>query len=413
MLKSELLEIISHRENSRVEFKCDDVRPERLAREIVALVNHEGGRLLLGVEDDGSVSGVRRDDLELWVMDTVIAHHVHPWILPSLEMVRLDENTAVAVITVSQGTAKPYVLRHQGREEIFIRMGSTSRRATREQQARLFESGGLIHAEILPVSGTSFTDLSRDHLENYFRDVLGESISEYGIEVWIDRTCQLGFMTKPEGGDATCTVAGLLLFGRAPRRSLRQAGIRWMAFSGPDKDYEADDDTIIDAPLLSLWSGVPRSSELIEPGLFERFLERVRPFLSHYESLMDGLQRGRTWDVPVEALRETVVNAIAHRDWTRMAEVEIVRYSDRLEVTSPGALQNAMTVEKMKAGQRSARNSIVVDTLRDYGYVDARGMGVRRKIIPLVRESSGREPEFEETDDYLRVIIALGQPRKA
>ena len=84
---------------------------------------------------------------------------------------------------------------------------------------------------------------------------------------------------------------------------------------------------------------------------------------------------------------------------------KVVAYGDRLEVTSPGSLPNSMTVEKMLAGQRSPRNPILVDVLRDYGYVDARGMGVRRKIVPLVRQVAGREATFEATEDLLRVTL--------
>jgi hypothetical protein len=87
------------------------------------------------------------------------------------------------------------------------------------------------------------------------------------------------------------------------------------------------------------------------------------------------------------------------QDWTRPVEIEVVNYSNRLEIKSPGALQNSMTIEKMLAGHRSPRNPILIE--RDYGYVDARGMGVRRKIVPLVREFSGEEARFEATDDYL------------
>ena len=91
MLKSELLEIIANGENSGVEFKRDDLRPEQLAKEIVALVNFQGGKLLLGVEDDGSITGIQRPDLETWVMDTVFGRYVHPLILPFYEEVLLDE----------------------------------------------------------------------------------------------------------------------------------------------------------------------------------------------------------------------------------------------------------------------------------------------------------------------------------
>ena len=126
----------------------------------------------------------------------------------------------------------------------------------------------------------------------------------------------------------------------------------------------------------------------------------------------ESMRRERRWHYPMEALREAVVNALAHRDWTRYEEIELVRYVDRMEILSPGALPNTMTVKKMLAGQRSARNPLVVEVLRDYGYVDARGMGVRKKIIPLLRNLNGVDPEFEATEDYLRLTLRKGPAKE-
>ena len=106
MTKSELLELIANGENSGVEFKSDDLRPERLAREVVALANFHGGRILLGVEDDRTITGVRRDDLEHWVMDAVFGRKVHPMILPFYEEIQVDDQRRVAVVTLTQGTAQ-------------------------------------------------------------------------------------------------------------------------------------------------------------------------------------------------------------------------------------------------------------------------------------------------------------------
>ncbi len=89
MLKTELREIIANGENSGVEFKCDDVCPEQLAKEIVAMANFQGGMVLLGVEDDGTISGIQRPNLEEWVM-SVMQDKVHPIILPFYEEVSLD-----------------------------------------------------------------------------------------------------------------------------------------------------------------------------------------------------------------------------------------------------------------------------------------------------------------------------------
>lgn len=406
MLRSELLELIANGESSGVEFKRDDVRPEQLAKEIVALANFQGGRILLGVEDDGSISGIQRVGLETWVMDTVFGRYVHPLILPFYEEV-LVEDRRVAVITIQSGMTKPYVLRHNGREDIYVRVGSTSRLATREQQARLFASGGMLHAEVLPVSGTTFTDLSLERLTDYLVHYVRDADVPSSANAWEEWLTRLGFMARIADGTCACSVVGLTLFGRSPRRALPQAGVRWMAFSGDTKEYQALDDAVLDGPLVALTRGeVDDPREVMEPGLVERLIERMTPFVSTEAASVDqSMRRSRTWHYPVEAVREALLNALVHRDWTRSLEVEVVGYGDRLEITSPGALPNAMTVEKMLAGQRSPRNPLLVEVMRDYGYVDARGMGVRRKIVPLIRAATGQDAKFEATDDFVRVVL--------
>ena len=410
MTKSELFELIANGENSGVEFKSDDLRPEQLAKEIVALANFQGGRILLGVEDDGTVTGIRRDDLEHWVMDAVFGRKVHPMILPFYEEIQVDDQRRVAVVSLTQGTTKPYVVRHNDREEIYVRVGSTARLATREQQARLFALGGMLHAELLPVSGSALRDLSTERLEDYLTEIVRDSQVLTSEDAWHVRLCGLGFMAERQEGPPVCTIAGLVLFGYRPRRLLRQAGVRWMAFREAEKVYDALDDQILDGPAVALWTKSPDGRrEIADKGLIEILTDSMRPFVSEEAGeLHESMRRERRWHYPLEALRESIVNALVHRDWTRHEEVEVARYGDRLEVTSPGALPNTMTVDKMIAGQRSPRNPLIVDVLRDYGYVDARGMGVRNKIIPLLREWNRVEPEFHAAEDHLKLIMRTG-----
>ena len=407
MTKPELLELIVNGENSGVEFKRDELRPEQLAKEVVAMANFQGGRILLGVDDDGTFTGIQRPNLERWVMDTVFRHYVHPMIIPFYEEIQANENHRVAVITIVQGVAKPYVVRSKDREDIYIRIGSTSQRATREQQARLYAHGGLLHTESLPVSGSGLQDLSLDRLRDYLSTFAGDQILPANDEDWWTRLCGLGFMVESTAGSAVCTIAGLVLFGHTPRRLLHQAGVRWMAFEGEEKSYKALDDRVVDGALVALWkTDALGNREIVEGGLIEKLVAFMRPFVSRESDNVDAsMSRQRQWLYPKAALREAIVNALAHRDWTRHEEIEIARYSDRLELLSPGALQNSMTVEKMLAGQRSARNPSVVEVLRDFGYVDARGMGVRNKIVPLLRKHNGTEPEFIATEDHLRLVL--------
>lgn len=406
MLKAELLEIITNGENSGVEFKRDDIRTEQLAKEIVAFANVQGGRILLGVEDDGQITGLKRAESQEWVLN-IFRDKVFPQIIPFYEEILVEENKRVAVITVVPGISKPYVVRHSNREEVYIRMGDRSELASREQQLRLFESGGLLHVEVLPVAGTSFSNIDKNRLDYYLRNIIRDPEIPTSDLEWIERLLGLGLMAEDGMGNTVCSVAGLLCFGINPRRYLRQAGLRVMSFAGDDKEYQAQLDVVLDAPLVGRWQITGEGQrQLIDEGLIEKFSNTIEPFITQEPSEIDeNMRREKTWCYPREAVRETVINALVHRDWTRSVDIEVTNYSDRLEIISPGKLQNSMTVRKMIAGQRSPRNTLIMEILRDYGYVDSRGMGVRTKIIPLMKSINQTTPEFEATEDYLKTIL--------
>lgn len=407
MLKSELLGIIANGENSGVEFKRDDIRPEQLGKEVVALANHQGGIILIGVEDDGTISGIKRDDLETWIFDIVFDRYVHPMILPFYETVLMDDGKSVAVISFPQGTSKPYVLRHNGREEIYIRAGSTSRLATREQQARLFAAGGILHPELLPVPGTGLQSLDLVRIREYLSTIIRDPDIPDDEDAWTRRLSGLGLLTGAVDGREVCTIAGLVLFGIAPRKFLPQAGLRVIVYDTEDKTYHTLLDTALDGPLTGRYVIEANGTRtLVDTGLIERFSEIISPFITlEQPALSDSFQRIKSWLYPRDAIREIIINAFCHRDWTRMVDIEVSRYVDRIEFISPGSLPNSMTVEKMVAGQRSPRNPLIVEMLRDYGYVESRGMGVRTKVIPLMRSENMTDPIFDATEDYLRTVL--------
>jgi ATP-dependent DNA helicase RecG len=409
MLRIELLEIIANGENSGVEFKRDDIRPEQLAKEVVSLANFQGGRILLGVDDDGALSGLTRDNTEEWVMN-IFRDKIHPTILPFYEEVRMEDGKRVAIISFPQGISKPYVVRHAGREDIYIRVGSTSQLASREQQARLFAAGGMLHTEVMPVPGTSIASLDSARLNNYLKDIIADPDIPQTEEQWHQRLLGLGFLVKTALGDVACTIAGLVLFGISPRRYLRQAGIRLMAFEGEDKAYKALVDEILDGPLVGRWEiDEAGKKELVDEGLIEKTALILRTLISQEKDAIDEhMRRTRIWLYPWDAVRETIINAFVHRDWTRFVDIEVTCYSNRLEIISPGSLQNSMTIEKMKAGQRSPRNPLIVEVMRDYGYVDARGMGIRTKVIPLMKRENNSEPVFVAIEDFLKTTLYRG-----
>lgn len=406
MNKSAILELIANGENSGVEFKLDDIRPEHLAKEVVALANLKGGKILLGVANDKSIVGITRENLSEWVADTVFARYVHPMILPYYEEVVMDDGKTVAVVTVGQGISKPYVLRANDRETAYIRIGSVSRPATREQLLMLGSASGMIHSESMPVHRSNFESLDLARLDNYLRDIINDPEIPQNRQEWIERLKGLALMVDGPTDEPVCTIAGLLLFGIRPRQFLKQAGLRLMFFEAKNKIYQATMDKILDAPLLGRFQASKAGKILIDAGLIEKSLESMEPFITCEANMIDeNFRREKSWLYPFEAIREILINAFAHRDWTRFVDVEIAGYQDRLEIISPGALPNSMTIEKVLAGQRSARNPVVVEILRDYGYVDARGMGIRTKVVPLIKKLSGKAPEFLASDDFFKTTL--------
>ena len=128
--------------------------------------------------------------------------------------------------------------------------------------------------------------------------------------------------------------------------------IRVFAFASEDKEYQPLLDDILDGPMVGRFDTEEAGKALIDGGLIERLMSTIMPFITSEAPLPDThLRRETTWYYPLEAIRETVVNALAHRDWTRFVEIEIGLYSNRFEVISPGALNNSMSIEKMVTGQ--------------------------------------------------------------
>ena len=191
------------------------------------------------------------------------------------------------------------------------------------------------------------------------------------------------------------TIGGILLFGKVPHRYLPQAGISAVAYPGLKKDYETIERETIRRPLVAQLS---ETEDIIDTGLVERAIEFVRRN-TRTKSYLEKGRRIDKPDYPVEVIRETIVNAIVHRDYTiGVADIELSIYSDRLEVISPGSLPNTVTVERMKAGYRATRNELIKEVMRDYHYVEATGLGVPRKIIAGMLKHNETEPDLIEEE---------------
>lgn len=428
MNRTELTELIQNRENSGVEFKRDDIVPEKLAKEMSALLNLEGGHILLGVEKDGTVSGLSREPerAEEWVME-ISRVHLRPAAIPYWETIEWSEGKIVGIVSLpADAPDKPYKAKRGSAWVTQIRVGTTTRDATDEEEARLYQQSGRLQYDRKPVPGSSFADLDRRRLANYFRDVRRQTCPDDADQVgWIRLLLNTELMAedreRPIAG-----AGGLLLFGLRPNKYLPQSGISAVAYAGTEKDYSATARTVIRGPAVSLlpapavgdeqpYPKVPRTlseqGDVVEGGVIEQALDFVRRNTKVEARVDDGGRRQERWDYPLEAVREAVVNAIAHRDYTiTVTDIELSVYADRLEVISPGRLPNTVTVEKMRAGYRASRNELLKEVLRDYRYIEATGLGVPRKIVQGMLAHNGTEPDLIEEED--RFLVRLWKQLK-
>lgn len=401
MTRTELLELIRNGENSGVEFKRDVVDNRAFAKELVAFANFEGGQVLLGVDDDGTLAGLARPKLEEWVM-TACRDKVRPELIPYFEVVRdVQPGKDVAVVRVGRGWGVHHVW-HDNHRTYYIRVGSESREASAEELERLFQQRGAFRLEIRPVSGSSLRDLDRRRLRDYFTRVREQVPTPHDDETgWRVLLVNTEILAEEPPVPAT-TVAGLLLFSLNPNRYLPQAGIDAAAYPGREKDYAAKERVALRGPMTPLFG----SAGLVENGLVEQAVDFVRRHTEVTARLEDGARRAERWEYPEEAIRETVVNALVHRDYLLAStDIELSIYEDRIEVISPGRLPNGITPARMKTGCRAARNQLLKDVMRDYGYLEHMGMGVPRKIVKAMREHNGTEPDLIEDGERFMVRL--------
>lgn len=399
--RTELLEIIANGENSGVDFKLDVLENYKLAKELVAFSNFEGGMVLLGVDNGGNVAGLTRPHLEEWVM-TACRDKIRPAIIPFFETIKdVESGKDIAIVRVPRG-GDVHSLWHNNRNIYYIRVGSQSREPTPEELSRLFQQRGTFRADLRPVSGATMKDLDRRRLKDYFCRVRQQEVpADDNDSGWQSLLINTEIMTE-EG----VSLSGMLLFGKTPNRFLPQAGIDSAAFPGKEKDYAATERTALRGPMTPL---LDQDGSILEAGLVEQALDFVKRNTPVTAVLEDGARRVEKRTYPDEVIRETIVNALIHRDYLLAStDIELAIYEDRLEIISPGKLPNGITPDRMRVGTRAARNQLLKDVMRDYGYLEHMGMGVPLIIIRGMKEHNETEPDLVEENERFMVRLLAG-----
>ncbi len=202
MERQELEELLRNGESSGVEYKRDAIHPGQLARVMAGLLNLQGGRVLLGVEDDGTVSGLTRSRAaaEEWVMEAARLQ-VRPPTLPYWETVRWDEDRCVGVVTLpNDAPDRPYKSRRGNAWVTAVRAGTSTRDASEEEEARLCMASRRVQYGVKPVPRATLADLDERRLRDYFGRVLGGPVPADGdAEEWELLLVNLNLATTAAG----------------------------------------------------------------------------------------------------------------------------------------------------------------------------------------------------------------------
>lgn len=366
-------------ENLHTEFKRRIESPDELSKDIVCFANTDGGQLIIGVDDDGTIVGVANSDDVHRVVDNVAYNNCEPPVTVIQEVLE-DGGQRIVIVNVPKGDQRPY---RTNRGRYFTRTSSGCRDASRKELLRLFQATESLFYDETPLSRLVLGDLDLGAFERYLTET-GQT------DLLTDRTRLLrnwGLLSEDHP-----TIAGLLLFGYDPQRHLPFAQINAARIPGADASIEPSDRKDIGGRLLSIIEDTQRflRLHLPVPHKIKGFEPEPRP------------------EIPEEALRETVVNAVAHRDYTVRGPIRLFILDDRIEFHTPGRPPNTVDVDAMRAGVHVVRNPRIYARLSDAGMVTRAGTGIRR-ISRLIREHVGKDIDIQVSDYEVLLTIPRRQ----
>jgi len=388
-MQGDLAEQLGRRERDDLEFKRNASDRHALREAICALSNdlpgRGAGRLLIGVEDDGTPSGLTVDDELLRLLAGFRDDgRILPAPVLSVEEGRFGGRPCVHV-TVSASPSPP--VRYDGR--IYVRVGPTTRQATRDEERLLAERR---RAADLPfdqraVAGSSLDDLD---LELFRSTYLPAAVSpEVFAENERSMSEQLISLRLLDAADDGPTGLGILLVGYDPSAWIPGAYVQFVRYEGEDAGSSVQD------------------HEELRGNLIDQLdtLERLLPANVHTAiSEMGGLRQRDAPDYPLPALRELVVNALMHRNYeTSHAPARILWFADRVEITSPGGPYGAVTAENFDR-RNDYRNPALAAAMKDLGFVNRFGRGIGLVRSTLAANGNPRA-EFEIEPTYWGVTV--------
>ncbi len=378
MNELELKERILKGEDLHTEFKESFFDNEDIAKSIVCFANTDGGQLVVGVNNNGEIVGVENIDELLRRIDDVAYNRCEPPVTIVQETLSI-ENRTVLIINVPKGGQRPYRTA-SGRH--YIRSANRCRQASREELLRLFQATESIYYDEIEIARASIKDIDMDYAKKFLEKYYDFKVEDKDL---IHLLINIKALSKNERP----TLSGILFFGENPQFYVPTSSIIAAYIDGND---------------LS----IPPSDRKEFEGKVPQVIENCMRFLKVYvkeKHIIRGIEAESYPEIEDFALREALVNAVSHRDYTISAPVRIFIFNDRIEFHTPGKLPNSVTIENIKIGAAHVlRNPTIYIILNKMGLVTHTGTGIKR-IIESVKKTVGKDVKLEVIDSEFILTI--------
>ena len=366
-----------------------DPDAQSLAETLIAFANADGGTILMGINRQGEVTGRLMSEHAEAVLHRALSL-CRPPVVTQWGQVEHPQGTIVYV-----GVTRSPELHSLADGRVLIRRGPENQPLSGDaiRQLAATKSSGDFEAE--PVAGATRADLDEAIIEEYMdkRAERGQRPIQGSVD---DHLEAIGALTR----DGVPTMAGILLFGKHPQEFLPHSGVVFVRFVGEEprgKDGLA---------------GYGRRAQL--EGPLARLVEAAWNIVweeMRVGAVVTGLKRLEQPEYPSFAVREALVNAIAHRDYRLSGRrTEIRMYDDRLEVISPGGLPGFITVDNL-VEEHFSRNPRLVAGLFQWGYIEELGLGIDRMIEEMLQHGHPA-PEFKATPYSFTVTLRNRRERR-
>jgi len=396
MTKQAIIKLIDQSESDTFEKKPSLTDIERIVEIVCSFANSKGGQILTGVSEKGKATGVTIGKNTIERLTDMIIDNIELKIYPEISIIKADEKNLV-LVSVKSSSQKP----HTAFGRPFKRVGKNTKLMSQSEYERLLldKNKYKIQFDAMECQEAKLADLDKEKIKWFLMKAKAERNFDVDPETPVKEALErLGLIKKNK-----LTNAAILLFGKKPQKFLMQARIRCARFKGTTETDFID-------------------MKIIEGNIIDQVDEAEKFILTHIKKAAKVImfRREEIWEYPPDALREAIVNAVAHRDYERPGNIKIAVLDDRCEITDPGALPSPLTAKMLKQNHDSVpRNKLISEAFFLIKNIEQWGKGTN-KMVKWCVEQGLKEPDFEEIgggfmvkfyapDDLLSLISEKGK----